>query len=70
MAALFLPSSSPNCTPIEHAFAKSKQLRRGAESWTFDAFVPAISEAIDAVTSADARGCFANLGFALFDHLQ
>ena len=70
MAPLFPPAYCPICNPIEHAFAKSKQLRRGAESWTFDAFVPAISEAIDAVTSADARGCFANLGVTLSDHLQ
>jgi transposase len=66
---LFLPPYSPDLNPIEHAFAKLKQLLRRAAARTFDALVAAIGEAIDAVTPADARGCFAHCGFALPDQL-
>jgi transposase len=67
---LFLPAYSPDFNPIEHAFAKVKQRLRRAEARTFEALVAAIGEAIDAVTPADARGCFAHCGFALPGQLQ
>ena len=66
---LFLPAYSPDFSPIEHAFAKVKARLRRAGARTFDALVAAIGEAIDAVTPADARGCFAHCGFALPDQL-
>jgi transposase len=66
---LFLPAYSPDFSPIERAFAKVKAHLRRAEARTFDALVGAIGEAIDAVTPADARGCFAHCGFALPDQL-
>ncbi len=62
---LFLPAYSPDFNPIEHAFAKVKLLLRRAEARTFEALVAAIGAAIDAVTEADARGCYNHCGFAL-----
>jgi transposase len=66
---LFLPAYSPDFNPIEPAFAKVKAHLRGAAARTFDALVAAIGEALDAVTPADARGCFAHCGYPLPDQL-
>lgn len=62
---VFLPTYSPDFTPIEQAFAKIKQaLRRiGARSW--DTVVAAIGQALATVTAADARAFFADAGFPL-----
>ena len=62
---LLLPSYSPDFNPIEQAFAKIKTHLRAAEARTFDALVTAIGQALDMVSPADARGCFAHCGFAL-----
>jgi transposase len=66
---LFLPAYSPDLNPIEQAFAKVKAHLRRAAARTFDALVAAIREAIDAVTPADAQGCFAHCGHPLPDQL-
>ena len=62
---VFLPPYSPDMNPIEQAFAKVKQAlrRRGARSW--EAVVAAIGAALETVTPADARACFADAGFPL-----
>ena len=66
---LFLPPYSPDCNPIEHAFAKIKtQLRRTAAR-TVDDLIAAIGTAINAITPADAQGCFAHCGYPLPDQL-
>ena len=62
---LLLPPYSPDFTPIEQAFAKVEADLRRAEARTFDDLVAAIGAAIDAVTPADARGCFAHCGYHL-----
>jgi hypothetical protein len=66
---LLLPSYSPDFNPIEQAFAKIKRQLRTTEARTFDTLVPAIGHALDTVTPADARGCFAHCGFALSNQL-
>jgi transposase len=64
---LFLPAYSPDFNPIEPAFSKLKAgLRRAAER-TFDRLVPAIGEALGAITPAEARGFYAHCGFPLAD---
>ena len=65
---VFLPSSSPDCNPIEQACAKTKQaLRRiGPRSW--DTVLAAVGEVLVTVTAADARAFFAEAGFPLPDH--
>jgi transposase len=63
----FLPSYSPDLNPIEPAFAKVKAHLRAAAARTREALEAAIGAAVDAVTPADARGCFAHCGYALPD---
>jgi transposase len=65
----FLPSYSPDFNPIELAFAKVKQRLRGAGQRTFAGLVAATAPALDAVTAADARGCFAHCGYHLSGQL-
>ena len=62
---LLLPAYSPDFNPIEQAFANIKTHLRRAEARTFDDLVTAIGVAIDTVTPADARGCFAHCGYHL-----
>jgi transposase len=66
---LLLPSYSPDVNPIEQAFAKDKAHLRTAAARDFDALVAANGAAIDAVTPADARGCFAHCGYPLSHQL-
>ena len=66
---LLLPSYSPDFNPIEQAFAKIKTQLRTTEARTFEALVAAIGHALDTVTPADARGCFAHCGFPLTHQL-
>lgn len=65
----FLPSYSPDFNPIELAFAKVKQRLRGTGQRTFAGLVAATAPALDAVTAADARGCFAHCGYHLSGQL-
>jgi transposase len=65
----FLPSYSPDCNPIELAFAKLKQTMRGAAERTFPGLVAATGLALEAITPADARGFFAHSGYHLSGQL-
>lgn len=60
---VFLPSYSPDCNPIEQAFAKSKQARRRRQARSFDAVVAALGDLLDTITPADTRAFFADAGF-------
>ena len=60
-----LPSYAPDCTPIELAFAKVKQILRGAAERSFAGIVAATGPALDAVTATDAQGFFAHCGYPL-----
>ena len=64
-----LPSYSPDFNPIELAFAKVKQRLRGTGQRTFAGLVAATAPALDAVTAADARGCFAHCRYHLSGQL-
>ena len=61
---LFLPSYSPDFSPIEEAFSKLKALLRRAQARTREALVEAIGQALDAITPVDASGWFAHCGYA------
>ncbi len=65
----FLPSYSPDFNPIELAFAKLKQILRGATERTFAGLIAATGPALEAVTAADARGFFAHGGYHLSGQL-
>jgi transposase len=62
---VFLPPYSPDCNPIEQAFAKIKQAlrRRSARSW--DAVVAAVADLLPAISATDAQAFFADAGFPL-----
>ncbi len=68
---LFLPSYSPDLSPIEEAFSKVKKaLLRRAEARTKGALlVEAIGRALDAIAPEDVRGWFGHCGYALGGHL-
>ncbi len=62
---LFLPSYSPDFSPIEEAFSKLKTILRRIAARTKGALVEAIGRALDAITSRDARGWFGHCGYAV-----
>lgn len=51
----FLPSYSPDLSPIEEAFSKLKGILRKAEARSREALEVAIAKALDAITPADAQ---------------
>lgn len=62
---LFLPSYSPDFSPIEEAFSKLKALLRREKARTKEALIEAIGRALEAITPEDARGWFVHCGYAL-----
>jgi len=62
---LFLPSYSPDFSPIEEAFSKIKAIVRKAEARTREGLLEAIAQALEAVTRQDAKGWFAHCGYHL-----
>jgi transposase len=59
----FLPSYSPDLSPIEGAFAKLKNAWRRAQVRTDDALLDTIAVSLPTITSADARGFFRDCGY-------
>jgi transposase len=59
----FLPSYSPDLSPIEPAFAKLKQAWRKAAARTLDALYETISTSLPSITSDDAQSFFTNCGY-------
>jgi transposase len=59
----FLPSYSPDFSPIEQAFAKLKNQWRKAEARTPEALLDAVSSSLPSITSQDAYGFFQDCGF-------
>jgi transposase len=62
---LLLPPYSPDFTPIEQAFSKSKAILRGLGARTKEALQEAVRLAIEAITRHDAAAWFAHAGYAL-----
>lgn len=60
---VYLPSYSPDLSPIEPAFSKLKAILRRKGARTNDALQQAIAEALDAITAQDARGWFTHCGY-------
>jgi transposase len=59
----FLPSYSPDLSPIELAFAKLKVALRQAGARTRAALEDAIAAALELITPDDARGFFQHCGY-------
>ena len=66
---LFLPSYSPDFSPIEEAFGKLKALLRRGKARTKEALLQAIGRALDAITSEDAKGWFGHCGYVIAQSL-
>lgn len=59
----FLPSYSPDFSPIEQAFAKLKNEWRKHEARTPEALLDAVSNSLPSITPQDAYGFFRDCGF-------
>jgi transposase len=64
---LFLPTYSPDFSPIEEAFSKFKALLRKKGARTREDLQEAIAQALTEITPADARGWFRHCGYLLPD---
>jgi transposase len=64
---LFLPSYSPDLSPIEEAFSKLKAFLRRVGARTREDLVEALSLALETITSQDARGWFTHCGYVPAD---
>lgn len=64
---LFLPTYSPDLSPIEQAFAKLKVWLRQVRAQTVDALLDAIAQGIQRITAADAIGFFTHAGLLNLD---
>lgn len=60
---LFLPSYSPDLSPIEPAFSKLKTCLRRIDARTQEALQEAIAQALETITAQDARGWFTHCGY-------
>jgi transposase len=60
---LFLPSYSPDFSPIEEAFSKLKAFLRRVGARTPETLQEALREALLAITAHDARGWFIHCGY-------
>jgi len=61
----FLPSSSPDYSPIEDAFARLKHQWRQAEARTQDALLDAVGRSLPSISAQDAHGFFRTCGFRM-----
>jgi DDE superfamily endonuclease len=64
---LFLPSYSPDLSPIEEAFSKLKAFLRRVGARTPEALQEAIGRALLTVTAQDADGWFRHCGYRSAD---
>ena len=64
---VFLPTYSPDLSPIAQAFSKIKHLLRTLRAQTVDALIDAIAQAMAAITTYDAVGFFTQAGFLNLD---
>jgi transposase len=66
---IFLPSYSPEFSPIEQAFSKMKEFLRATGARTQEALDAAITAAIELVTKLDAEHWFKHCGYQVHDSL-
>jgi len=64
-SVLYLPSYSPDFNPIEHLFAKLKELLRKAAARTKEALWDAIGRHLDDFTPGECRNYLAHCGYEL-----
>jgi transposase len=59
----YLPSYSPDLSPIEKCWSKFKELLRAKAARTRELLDQAITEAFEMITPQNARGWFAHCGY-------
>jgi transposase len=59
----YLPSYSPDFSPIEKCWSKFKEFLRAKAARTSELLDKAITEALDIITPQDAQGWFAHCGY-------
>ncbi|GHO63909.1 hypothetical protein KSC_028010 [Ktedonobacter sp. SOSP1-52] len=64
---LYLPSYSPDLSPIGQAFSKLKTCLRRRGARTREALYQAIAQALEVITAQDARGWFTHCGYLARD---
>ncbi|TMC17510.1 MAG: transposase [Chloroflexi bacterium] len=64
---LFLPTYSPDLSPIEEAFSKIKSVLRGIAAQTRESLYEALTYALTTVTENDASGWFRHCGYQVPD---
>jgi transposase len=62
---LYLPSYSPDLSPIEEALSKVKHILRKIRARAKDALIEAMGVALGAVSARDARGYFTSCGYRI-----
>jgi transposase len=67
---LFLPSYSPDLSPIEEAFSKLKAFLRRVGARTPEALQEALGRALLTITAHDAHGWFTHCGYRSDPHLS
>jgi transposase len=60
----YLPSYSPDLSPIEPGWAKVKAYLRQVAARTIEALQQALAPALDSITAQDAAGFFRHCGYA------
>jgi transposase len=60
---MYLPSYSPDLSPIEQCWSKLKQYLRAKAARTYEALEQALTEAIKTITVQDALGWFIHCGY-------
>jgi transposase len=65
---LFLPSYSPDFSPIEEAFSKLKAFLRRVEARTPETLQEALGQALLTITAHDAHGWFTHCGYCSNPH--
>ncbi len=60
---MFVPSYSPDLTPIEQAFSKIENVLRKLGARTHEALLAAMEEALSKVTAAGPAGWFGHCGY-------
>jgi transposase len=66
---IYLPPYSPDFNPIEEALAKLKTLLRKAEARSREVLIEAMGQALEALTSRDARNFFEHRGYRALGQL-
>jgi transposase len=65
---LWLPTYSPDLTPIEDAFSKLKAFLRRVGARTHEALAEAIGRGLETITPQDAEGWFTHCGYPPAGH--